>query len=107
MFGNGGLGDPKRGLDLTNAHHSLLKHLQKLHPVGIGQRLHDLDEFLHGISLILLIWNIVTVADLVKTIFPDLHSPCFDIIQNHDILCPNIDIGGSFRHFGKGCHDKK
>ncbi|MBU3931179.1 MAG: hypothetical protein KKF01_01855, partial [Proteobacteria bacterium] len=35
---------------------SFLKHLEELHPVGIGKRLHDLDEFLHGLSPYIAIW---------------------------------------------------
>ncbi len=56
----------QRGPDLADAHPPLLKHLEKLHPVGIGQRLHDLDEFLHGLSPYIPDRNIVAEDPLVK-----------------------------------------
>jgi hypothetical protein len=79
MLGDSGLGDPKGGLDLADTHHPLLKHLEKPHPVGVGQRLHDLDEFFHGLFAILLVGNIVIASGLVKKILQHTATDIFAI----------------------------
>ena len=48
VLGNAGLGDLKGFPHLADAHGLVLKHLDDLDPVWIGESLHHLDKILHS-----------------------------------------------------------